>query len=461
MNPPFRRPAGISLSEAPVSTAASGRPVRIGIDGFNLAMAKGTGIATYARVLSRCVTDLGHPVDVLYGLPMSPNASPMMREVAFFDRMDQEPRRAPKPLTSSRWWQERAASRRGAEAIEIPMTGLVERRDFRMPAFDRILNVSDLFQFSSRHFRATGRFLRIRIPDGPTIMHWTYPLPIVVEGAHNIYTVHDLVPLRLPHTTLDDKGYHLRLISTCITEASAICTVSEASRNDILRIFPQSAGKVINTYEAVDLPHQTLPQAAELADFLGGVFGLNPRGYFLFFGALEPKKNVGRLLEAYLSAGTSTPLIVVGGRTWKSETQLALLDKHDGITPGGPSIRRIEYLPFGTLLRLIRGARAVLFPSLYEGFGLPVAEAMALGTATLTSTEASLPEIAGDAAILVDPYDTQAIAQGIRRLDQDEALRLRLEKAGPRQAARFALEPYCAALTAMYQTVLQQAPRAA
>lgn len=439
-------------------TPLSGRPVRIGIDGYNLAMAQGTGIATYARVLSRCVADLGHPVDVLYGLPMSLNASAMMREVAFFDRLDQEPRRAPRPFTSARWWQERAASRRGIEAIEVPMTGLVDRRGFRMPDFDRILNASDLFQLASRHFRTTRRFLRVRVPDGPAIMHWTYPLPIVLDGARNIYTVHDLVPLRLPHTTLDDKGYHLGLIRGCITESATICTVSEASREDILRIFPESAGKVVNTYESIDLPQQALPPAAELADFLGGVFGLKPRGYFLFFGALEPKKNIGRLLEAYLSAGTSAPLVVVGGRSWKSQPELRLLRLRSGGGADGPTIRRIEYLPFGTLLRLIRGARAVLFPSLYEGFGLPVAEAMALGTATLTSTEASLPEIAGDAAVLVDPYDTQAIAQGIRTLDRDEALRLRLEEAGPRQAARFGVEPYRAALAAMYADVMEKAP---
>jgi glycosyltransferase involved in cell wall biosynthesis len=323
-----------------------------------------------------------------------------------------------------------------------------------MPEFDRILNASDLFQLAGRHFRATGRFLRVRMPDRPAIMHWTYPLPIVLEGARNIYTVHDLVPLRLPHTTLDDKGYHLRLIRTCIAEAAAICTVSEFSRSDILRIFPEAAEKVVNTYQALDLPEPALPAAGELADFLSGMFDLRPRGYFLFFGALEPKKNIGRLLEAYLSAGTSAPLVVVGGRSWKSETELRLLGLQQPGRTYGPKILRIEYLPFSTLQRLVRGARAVLFPSLYEGFGLPVAEAMALGTATLTSTEASLPEIAGDAAVLVDPYDTQAIAQGIRALDRDEALRARLEEAGPRQAARFDAEPYRTALTAMYADVM-------
>ena len=430
-------------------------PIRVGIDGFNMAMSRGTGIATYGRVLSRCLADLGHPIDVLYGLAMSQKASPMMREVAFFDKLEQGGRRAPKPVISSRWWRELASGWRGYDAMVIPMTGLVDRRAFRMPAFDRILNIPDLFPLADRHFRRHGRFLRVRTKDPPQIMHWTYPLPIVLENARNIYTIHDLVPLRLPHTTLDDKGYHLRLIRGCIATGAQICTVSEASRTDILRLFPEAAGKVTNTYELIDVPELPPPEGTEFADFLSGVFGLQPRGYFLFFGSLEPKKNIGRLLEAYFSTGTSTPLVMVGAQAWKSEREMNLLKLRGEAAPGSPQVRQIEYLPFLTLQQLICGARAVLFPSLYEGFGLPVAEAMALGTPTLTSTAGSLPEITGGVSVLVDPYDTQAIARGIRQLDQDEALRRHLSEAGPRQAARFGVVQYRAALTAMYDSVLQ------
>ena len=432
-----------------------GAPIRIGIDGFNLALTRGTGIATYARVLSRCLTNMGHPVDVLYGLPMSPKASVVMKEVAFFDRLEQEGRGAPKPVISGRWWREQIQLRRGCNADLVPMTGLVDRRSFRMPAFDRILNASDVFSIASRHFRRHRRFLRVRMPDPPQIMHWTYPLPIRLEGARNIYTFHDLVPLRLPHTTLDDKGYYLALIRGCIREASQICTVSEASRADIVKLFPQSTSKITNTYESVDISTEMVPDGAELTDFLHGVFGLKLKGYFLFFGSLEPKKNIGRLLEAYLSAGTEAPLVLVGAQAWKSERELSLLKLRDPRKIRGPHIRQIDYLPFATLLRLIRGARAVLFPSLYEGFGLPVVEAMALGTPTLTSTEGSLPEIAGDCSVLVDPYDTRAISAGIRLLDTDDTLRARLSQAGPAQAAKFSEAAYCARLSAMYAGVME------
>jgi glycosyltransferase involved in cell wall biosynthesis len=432
------------------------KPVRIGIDGFNLAMSRGTGVATYARVLSRCLTDMGHPVDVLYGLPMSSKASAIMSEVAFFDRLEQGPSRAPKPVISSRWWAELRHGWQGCDAAVVPMTGWVDRRGFRMPAFDRILNISDLFQLAGRHFRRSKRFLRVRIPSPPDIMHWTYPLPIVLEGSRNIYTIHDLVPLRLPQTTLDDKGYHLSLMRGCAAEGAAICTVSEASRSDIATLLPEAAAKVMNTYQAIDDSTDDVQDETELRDFLRGVFGLEPQGYFLFFGSLEPKKNIGRLIEGYLSAGTSRPLVVVGAQAWKSEGELHLLKYREHALPGGPQIRQMEYLPFGTLRRLIRGARAVLLPSLHEGFGLPILEAMARGVPTLASNEASLPEIAGEGSLLVDAYDVQAISRGIRQLDTDDALRRRLAEHGPLQAARFSQDEYALRLAALYERVLEK-----
>jgi glycosyltransferase involved in cell wall biosynthesis len=436
-----------------MNAATANTPLRIGIDGFNIAMSRGTGVATYARVLSRCLKAMGHRVDVLYGLPIPPDAAAEMSEVAFFDRLEQGGRRTPKPVISKRWWKEIGGSWSGYDAVEIPMTGLVDRRSFRMPAFDRILNIPDLYQLAGRHFKRTRRFLRVRMPSPPDIMHWTYPLPIVLEGARNIYTIHDLVPLRLPHTTLDDKATHLALIRGCLAEGAGICTVSEASRSDIVNLAPAAAGKTFNTYQAIDANVPGLPAEGELGDFLRGVFGLEPQGYFLFFGSLEPKKNIGRLLEGYLSAGSGHPLVIVGAQAWKSEAELNLLKYREYAPADGPQVRQIDYLPFGTLRRLIGGARAVLLPSLHEGFGLPIIEAMSLGVPTLASTEGSLPEITGGSSLLVDPYDPQAIAHGIRQLDTDDALRRRLAKEGPLQAARFSEREYAIRLEAMYEEI--------
>ncbi len=146
-----------------------------------------------------------------------------------------------------------------------------------------------------------------------------------------------------------------------------------------------------------------------------------------------------------------TPLVIVGGRAWLDEGETALLNQV--MRDGGPSaqrIRRYEYMPFSLLISLIRGAKATLFPSLYEGFGLPVLESMALSTAVLTSTGGSLPEVAGDAAISVDPYDVQAMTRGLRALDADDALRDDLVRRGLTQAAKFSVEAYQGRLSDMY-----------
>jgi glycosyltransferase involved in cell wall biosynthesis len=383
---------------------------------------------------------------------MSERASDLMREVVFFDSFGQDRgRRRPLPL-SRNWWREWVAAPFGLPVMRVPITGKVESRNFRgrLPAFDRVLNVPDLFATASRYFRRTGQFLPIRVPDTPAIMHWTYPLPIRVIGARNVYTIHDMVPLRLPYTTLDDKGYHIRLIRGCLRHGARICTVSEASRQDIETFFPQATGHVVNTYQSVVAAQDALAvPEVDLQRWLAGVYGLEFRGYFLYFGALEPKKNISRMLDAYLSSACTAPLVLVGGRAWKSEREAEIIAKHK-------SIEQIDYVPFGNLTRLIRGAKAVVFPSLSEGFGLPVIEAMALGTPVLTSKEGSLPEIAGAAALLVDAYDVDDIADGLRRLEDDAELCARLSASGVMQAGRFDLASYRQRLSVFYDELLSE-----
>jgi glycosyltransferase involved in cell wall biosynthesis len=221
--------------------------------------------------------------------------------------------------------------------------------------------------------------------------------------------------------------------------------------------------KVVNTYQSVEIPEALLQTPdAEVAAQLEAVFDLGWRDYYLYFGAIEPKKNVPRIIEAYLSSGVAAPLVIIGGRAWLKEQQDDLLYDHllersvlqNGVLKRADRVRRFEYMPFRLLVRLIRGARATLFPSLYEGFGLPVLESMLLGTPVLTSKEGSLPEVAGDAALLVDPYDVDAIRDGIRRLDADEALRNELTTRGRGQAQKFSPERYRERLAEAYRPLI-------
>ena len=426
--------------------------MRIGVDGYNLALPNPTGVGVYGYNLVRTVASMGHQTVGVFGLAVG--ADPALREVLFFDRL----------ARGEHWTRRRRAmstlsylkSRARPIAREVPLAGTVEYRAYtnRLPAFDRVVSSPWLFATAQRHMAVTGRFLTLRMDDPPDVMHWTYPVPLRLHGARNIYTLHDLVPLRLPFATLDEKRRYYLLCRRCLAEADHVLTVSEASRADILARFDAPADAVTNTYQS-SVTGQVPQDRHEGDELIRGVFGVQPRGYFLFFGAIEPKKNVGRLIEAHLSTQTDTPLILVGKHGWESERELRMLPPSKGMawskTLGRSRVLHVDSLPRPMLERLIRGARAVVFPSLYEGFGLPVLEAMQLGTPVLTSNTSSLPEVAGTAAIKVDPYDVADIAAGLRRIDRDDGLRDRMTEAGLEQAAAFTQQRYAERLTGVYQ----------
>ena len=202
----------------------------------------------------------------------------------------------------------------------------------------------------------------------------------------------------------------------------------------------------------------------DVAVEVANLFGLDRGEFYLFIGALEPKKNVVRLIDAYAASGSRRPLVIAGGQGWQNEAdQERMRDPRfsgyrfaDSTLSKFERVRRISYLPFNQLVALMRSARALLFPSLFEGFGLPVLEAMSLGTPVMTSNVTSLPEVAGDAALLVDPRDVSAMAAAIRRLDGDGDLLAELSARGRMQAAGFGMAQYQARLQGVYDRVLNR-----
>lgn len=441
-----------------------GRRPRVMIDGFNLGLEKGTGVATYSRNLSYCLRDMGCEVGVMYGGSYSWLHKPLLKEIAFYDSQS---------LTMNKWQRFVKKVRSSISlptqnrGFEVPITGSVIADNFksRLPYYDHLWNATDIFVKASTQFEVFGFRNTVRFPQQPDVAHWTYPLPIRTPGAKNIYTLHDLVPLRLPYTTLDKKDKYLKLMKWICKSADHIVTVSEHSKRDIIQLLGVDESKVTNTYQAVTIPDKyRLKPDDVIQREVEGTFGLKYKEYFLFFGSIEPKKNIGRLIEGYLGSGVQTPLVVVGAQAWKSEQELRLLyDDHiRSLVQVGPETRvkrrvvQLEYAPFPLLVSLIRGAKGVLFPSLYEGFGLPVLEAMLLGTPVLSSNTSSIPEVAGDAALLVNPYETREIAEAIRALDSDAELRQALSEKGKQQAAYFSEEAYRRRLEAVYHQVLSQ-----
>jgi glycosyltransferase involved in cell wall biosynthesis len=239
--------------------------------------------------------------------------------------------------------------------------------------------------------------------------------------------------------------------------------VSECSKRDLVELVGIDPERITNTYQSVDIPAKFLAKSDdEVAREVEGAVGVDYKGYYLFWGSIEPKKNIGRMIEGYLASKVDAPLVIVGAMAWKSDDELRLLNEENIVfrrTIENDEFTRkrvmiLPYAPFSLLVSLIRGARATLFPSIYEGFGLPVLEAMLLGTPVICSDTASLPEVAADAALTVDPYDTSAIARAVRQMDGDAGLRADFAARGRVQAAKFSREAYRDKLAHVYNAVL-------
>lgn len=426
--------------------------MRIGIDGYNLVLTHGTGVATYGASLAHVLRNCGHAVEGIFGLYADPRAE--RREVQFFDRFAHGHRIAERSLVRQVALAT-AFNHLPRRLSPVPLTQAVDRRSFgyRFPRFDALWTHNLLFEQAYARFKYLRRFTTVTMPDPPDVMHWTYPVPVRMKGARNVYTIHDLVPLRLPQATLDDKRYYYQLVQNCIDTADHIITVSEASRRDILSLFTVAEAKVTNTYQSSPVPPEVSRATREQdAAMIRSIFGLEQDNYYLFFGAIDPKKNIGRIVDAYLSARSDRKLVIVSSRDWGMDAETRMLGP-DGEVYGrklGRKIIRLQYLPRPTLFRLIAGARAVLFPSLYEGFGLPALEAIQMDTPVIGSTASSLPEVIGDAGLMVDPYNTAEIAEAIRRLDSDDALVGRLAAAAPAQAAKFSDDAWARALASVH-----------
>jgi len=316
--------------------------------------------------------------------------------------------------------------------------------------------------FSRFHFKRYGTAARLRLPQLPDLFHTTQMIPLKVPRAANIYTIHDIVPLRMPYTTLDDKKFFLSAVRYLCRKADHIVTVSESSKADIIALTGISEHRITNTYQAVSIPKSLLADSVEdVAKTVENLFGLVYQKYYLFYGAIEPKKNISGLISAYAASGTDCPLVIAGPLGWQYHDDLAQIERyveHKAYkNKRKERILRLDYLPFAHLVTLIRGARALLFPSLYEGFGLPVLESMSLGTPVMTSTAASLAEIAGDAALLVDPLDVRAMTKAVQMIDADRDLRADLAQRGPKRAKLFSPEAYRRRIGALYGAVLGSA----
>ena len=299
-----------------------------------------------------------------------------------------------------------------------------------------------LVHFSGYIYRAASTFLPVPYSTffgtSDDLTHFfNYIVPPGVKGK-TVVTVHDMVYKAFPETVRARTKYMLNSgLKQSMNRADMIVTDSQFSKDEIIKYFPQHSDKIRVVQCGVDLekfrPCTEPERIPEVKKSLG-IEG----DYFLYLGTIEPRKNLERLIKAYhictQRIGSDLPkLVLAGGKGWLYDSIFAK------VTELGLTDRVIftKYVPSEDMNPLMCGAVAFVFPSIYEGFGMPPLEAMACGVPVLASDAASLPEVTGDCAVICDAYSEESIAEGLLRLYDDTALRADLSRRGLERASQF------------------------
>ncbi len=333
-------------------------------------------------------------------------------------------------------------------------SGIVDRivvlsnREVPVPAGERVA------VYARRRFGVRSVWMQFMLPSilrevRPDLVHFTNYLAPVVGRVPYVVSVHDMTLSLVPqYHTLKKRILTSSLIPFVARNAARILAPSESTRRDILSVLRVDPARV-----AV-IPYAAAPgfrPSSEGPGRLESAYGI--RGpYLLYVGTLEPRKNLPRVLQAFARVASSIPdhqLVIAGDLGWSYEPVLAEARRPEL----AGRVVLAGYADEGDLPLLYTHATAFVYPSLYEGFGLPVVEAMACGAPVLTSSTSSLGEIAAGAAVLVDPEDERALAEGLVALATDEGLRADLRAKGLARAATYSWERTGRETAAVYQEV--------
>jgi glycosyltransferase involved in cell wall biosynthesis len=288
------------------------------------------------------------------------------------------------------------------------------------------------------------------VPDAE-LFHATEHLLPPFRDVPTVLTVHDMIFRLFPeHQKRLNYWYLNATMPLYCRRADAIITVSECSKRDIVHHYGLDPAKVAVIHEAASPEFR--PASPVAVDGIRRQYGL-PSRFIIHVGTIEPRKNLIRLIEALQrlrGEGLHIPLVVVGAKGWLYDDlfrRLQELEIRDDIHFPG-------YVPQADLPILYSAATMEVMPSVYEGFGLPVLEAMACGTPVVCSDASSLPELGGEAARYFDPYHTEAIGDAIRRVWASEELRAEMRQAGLEQAAKFSWSQTAEKTREVYQRLL-------
>jgi glycosyltransferase involved in cell wall biosynthesis len=271
------------------------------------------------------------------------------------------------------------------------------------------------FRLGNLHRRLRSNLLFSPIPEAPLFSRCRY-----------IVTVHDLIPLRFGRPFSRLTAYFRYYIPQVLHQAEHIICNSESTKQEVMEFFGIRSQKITSTLLAYDRDHfrnLNLPEG----------------NYFLYIGRHDRHKNLYRLIKAFstLPHHLDCDLYLAGPADDRYTPDLKVLVKELGIER---RVKFLDYIPYADLPALINRAIAVVFPSLWEGFGLPALEAMACNTPVITSNLSALPEVTGDAALTIDPYDVEAIADAMHTVANSSQLRMKMRAAGLERAELFSWE---------------------
>ena len=281
-----------------------------------------------------------------------------------------------------------------------------------------------------------------------------FVLPPTLPSTRTLLTVHDLSFVRVPPAASPPlRAYLNRVVPRSVKMADHILADSQATKDDLQELYDTAADKITVLYSGVSSRFQPVADEARL-DQVKTKYGLTGLDYLLSVGTVQPRKNYSRVIRALASLrqqGCDLRYVIAGGKGWLEDEMRQTIAE----TKLGDAVHLLGFVDDDDLPALYSAARMLVMPSLYEGFGLPILEAMACGIPVIASNLSSLPEVVGEAGILVDPLDIDAIRDAILRIESDSRRRAFLIDAGRRQAKQFTWEKSARRLKSIYEGLLR------